>query len=240
MRRALAAATGALSLACLACGDTGSERVEIPAVARGSAQTSLSVGAASFKLNRAQVGFGPVYFCATAGAEVELCEVALAELLTTLTIDGLDAQSQPIGTLQATTGSVRSALYDYGISWLLTQQAARPSDGSPGGHSALLDGSVERDGRTLSFSVQVDIKPRGPGDAAVNAQRTSHEISGRSDRLTVAVDPYRWLENVELDPLFALDSDGDGNVVIAEDTQAYQAIVQGMTNGAPVQFVWNE
>jgi hypothetical protein len=41
-----------------------------------------------------------------------------------------------------------------------------------------------------------------------------------------------------VEKLFALDADADGEVVLGPEDQAYQAIVQGMTNRAPLGFEW--
>lgn len=226
-------------LCLLACGDTGQARVRIAAEARGAERTSITVGETRFTLTRADVAFGPAYFCATEGASVDLCQVALAELLETVTLDGLSPESQPLGQLSATTGSVRSALFDYGISWLLTRPAPRANPGAPSGHSAILEGEAENGDRVLRFSALIDIEPLSRGDAAVNARRTSAEISaGPEQRLIVSLDPYRWLERVDVEQLFALDADGDREVALAPEHQAYQAIVQGMTSRAPLEFAW--
>jgi hypothetical protein len=230
------------ALLCLlaACGDTGQARVRIAAEARGSSRESISVGETRFSLTRAEVGFGPVYFCATEGAEVELCQVAIAELLETVTLDGLARDSLPFGELSATTGSVRSALFDYGISWFLTRSTARSNPGAPEGHSAILEGEAKNDSGMLRFSAQIDIEPLSRGDAAVNARRTSTEIAAApAQRLIVSLDPYRWLERIDVEQLFALDVDGDGVVALSPEHQAYQAIVQGMTNRAPLTFEWS-
>jgi hypothetical protein len=228
-------------LLCLlgACGDTGQARVRIAAEARGTSRASITVGETRFTLTRAEVGFGPVYFCATEGARVELCEVALAELLETVTLDGLASESRAIGELAATTGSVRSAFFDYGISWLLTRSAPQANPGAPEGHSAILEGQAANDSGMLRFSARIEIDPLSRGDAAVNARRTSVEISQSPPRLTVSLDPYRWLERIDVEALFALDADADGTVELAPEDQAYQAIVQGMTSRAPVVFEWS-
>lgn len=227
-----------LALALSACGDTGQQRLQLAVSAQGSQRDFLDVADARFTLSRAELGFGPLYLCATEGAEVELCEVALGELLETVTIDGLAAQRVSVGTLAATTGSVRSALYDYGISWLLTEQEPRASQGAPEGHSLVLAGAVTRGSQSLQFETRVDIKPTAPGDAALNALKTERELAA-GDQLTLQVDPYRWLTRVNVDKLFELDEDGDGQVVLDESSQAYQALVLGMTNSAPVQLVWS-
>lgn len=230
------------ALLCLlaACGDTGQARVRIAAEARGSSRESIMVGETRFSLTRAEVGFGPVYFCATEGASVELCQVAIAERLETATLDGLARESLPFGELAATTGSVRSALFDYGISWLLTRSAPHPNPGAPEGHSAVLEGEAENAGDVLRFSAQIDVEPLSPGDAAVNARRTSAELSASpAQRLVVSLDPYRWLERIDVEQLFALDTDGDQMVELKPADQAYQAIVQGMTSRAPPAFEWS-
>jgi len=221
-----------------ACGDTGQQRLRIPVVAQGSQRDFFEVGDARFTLQRAELGFGPLYLCATEGADVDLCEVALGEFLQTITIDGLDGQPTTVGTLDATTGNVRSALYDYGISWLLTQQQPRASKGAPDGHSLVLSGSVTRAQQTLLFEAVVDIAPLSAGDAALNALATQRDLKS-GDQLRLQVDPYRWLSRINLDKLFALDEDRDGQVTLGEETQAYQALVLGMTNAAPVQLVWS-
>jgi hypothetical protein len=171
--------TGALLCLLASRGDTGQARVQIEAAARGSARASITVGDTRFHLTRADVAFGPVYFCATEGARVELCEVALAELLETVTLDGLTSETRSFGALDATTGNVRSALFDYGISWFLTRSAPAANPGAPGGHSAILEGEAENESGVLRFSARIDIEPLSRGDAAVNARRTSVEIPRR-------------------------------------------------------------
>jgi hypothetical protein len=228
----------ALLIGLLGCGETGQQRLDIPVFAQGSQRDMLAVGDARFTLQRAEIGFGPLYLCATDGADVELCDVALGEMLETVTVQGLMPAAQALGTLHATTGSVHSALYDYGISWLLTQQGPRPSAGAPEGHSVVLEGSLTRAEQSLRFSARLDVLPRAPGDAALNALATRRELRA-GDRLTLRVDPYRWLMRINVDKLFELDQDGDGEVTLRSDTQAYQAILQGMTNGAPLALEWS-
>lgn len=220
-----------------ACGDTSQQRLRIPVRFEGSQRDFLMLAEARFTLSRAELAFGPLYLCATEGADVELCDVALGELLETVTLDALSPAQVEVGTLAATTGSVRSALYDYGFSWLLTEQAPRASPGAPEGHSLVLEGVVTRAERTLQLTARVDIRPLAAGDAALNALATSRELSP-GDQLILRVDPYRWLSRINVDKLFELDEDGDGQVALTPDTQAFQAIVLGMTNVAPVELTW--
>ncbi|MFT3925834.1 MAG: hypothetical protein QM778_25045 [Myxococcales bacterium] len=226
------------ALACglsSACGETGQERIELDLAVRGTSATSLESDGAVFVLERADVAVGPLYFCASEGADVELCETALAQLTQVISINGLAPQVELPAKLQGTTGEVRSALYDYGISWFLTETAPAPA-GDPQ-HSAVLEGRVARDGRELRFSALVDVVPLTVGGSAVHGQHTRHELSN-GDLLTIAVDPYAWLRPVDVDALFALDSEGTGSVIIEPGSQAYEAILQSMQNRAPIQFAW--
>jgi hypothetical protein len=228
------AAVFAISLSA-SCGTTGGERIELQLAVRGTDRTSLEVNGATFTLSRAQVAVGPVYFCASDGADTELCETSLTELTQAVVIDGLAPTGLTSIALQGTTGEVRSALYDYGVSWFLTQQVPEALPGVE--HSVLLEGTVARDGRELRFVTAVDVLPMSPGATAVHGQRTRHELAD-GDTLTLAVDPYLWLQPVDVDALFALDAQGTGQVAIERGTQAHEAILQGLQNRAPVQFEW--
>ncbi len=218
-----------------ACGTTGQERIELSLAVRGSERTGLEEKGASFTLTRAQVAVGPIYFCAAAGADTELCETALAELTQVVIIDGLAPTVDTGLTLPGTTGFVQSAQYDYGVAWLLTR--AQPAPLPQVAHSAVLEGTVTRDGRTLSFVANIDALPLMPGATAVHGQRTQHKLAD-GDLLTLSVDPYAWLVPIDVDALFALDAQGTGQVVIERGSQAYEAILQSMQNRAPVQFEW--
>jgi hypothetical protein len=207
-------------------------------VATGSASRGVQVDDTAIALSRADVAFGPAYFCATQSADPELCAVALLELRETVRIDALAGQSQDLATLDGTSGEVRSALYDYGISWPRTRTAAAPAAAAPEGHSAVLEGEAERAGQRLRFRAAIDVIPRSRGDAAMNAQRTRHTLSPEGDVLRVRVDPLRWFKYVQPDALFALDVDGDGEVMLAPGDQAYEALLQGMQSAAPLSFEW--
>jgi hypothetical protein len=225
------------AIALLACGHESAEtRVQLSVTAEGTARDMLAVGDTLYTLTRADVGFGPVYFCAEQGATPALCEVARAQMLETVTLDGLAAGRGELGRLHATSGDIRSCFYDYGISWLLTESTAQARPGAPDGHSAVLEGRATRQGASLRFEVHIDIEPSQAGAAAVDGQATEFAISAHGAQLSVRLDPYRWLEGIDSDALFALDEDGDGSVEITPADQAYQAIAQGMTTGAPLTF----
>lgn len=230
------------ALFCLlvACAEGGQERVTIALSTSGVPARTVAIAGGELTLTRADVAFGPAYFCASEGARSELCEVALAELRDVVLVRALDPTPQAAGSLSATTGEIRSAMFDYGRYWLLTQSAPQVAPAAPEGHSALLEGTVQRAERTLRFRVAIDIAPRVAGDSALNAQRTRHVVAGERERLAVFVDPHRWVERLDADALFALDQDGDGSVTVEPGTVAYESILQGMTSRAPATFAWSQ
>lgn len=236
------AAIASLLLLCCACGDTERTRVSLALGARGVAARRVELsGGAGLTLTRADVAFGPAYLCASEGARAELCEVALAELRGTVVLRALDPARSELGTLDGVTGEVRSSMFDYGISWLLTASTPQPRPETVAqveGHSAVIEGVLERAGRSLRIRAAIDVAPRARGDAAINGQRTRHEIVGEAESLTLAVDPHAWVDRLDPDALFALDGDGDGRVELAPGTAAHESILQGMVTRAPVTLVW--
>jgi len=234
MKRRMFAWSAVLSLGA-SCGDTGQDHVTLKLATRGSDARSLEVDGATFVLQRAEVAVGPVYFCAAEGADTSLCDAALAELTEVVTVDALAPQSALPQKVHGVTGEVRSAIYDYGVSWFLTEQAPAPSGSAQ--HSAVLEGDLSRDGRTLHFVAEIDAVPLTVGASAVHGQHTRCQL-GEVDVLTLVVDPYLWLRPVDVEALFALDPQATGKVTIAPGSQAYEAILQGMQNRAPVQFEW--
>ncbi|MDB4989866.1 MAG: hypothetical protein JWN04_5044 [Myxococcaceae bacterium] len=241
MKQTILLAWLALSLSLqTSCGDTGRERVSVALSAQGTAARPVQIADATVTLTRADLALGPLYFCASQIGRAELCDVAVAELLEVVPIVALNPAPQPLGVLNATTGSIMSAIYDFGISWLLTENKATPSPQSIAGHSAIFEGTIVRAGKTLRFSAAIDAEPRVRGDLTVNAQRTSHEIVGQGEQVTLQIDANTWIDRLQIDALFALDSDGDGSVAIEPGTQSYESIYQGMLNRTPLSFAWTD
>ncbi len=115
------------------CGETGGTFVEVPFEARGTAPDPFTKDGWEVTLGEATLGFGPIYFCATDSALSSRCEVAVLEFLDGITLNGLEPAPQSIGSLSGTTGTVRTAFFDYGIVWLLTQPLPEALPGVPGG-----------------------------------------------------------------------------------------------------------
>lgn len=256
----LAAAT------CLVgCGDTSGTFVEIPFAGAGTAPESFTQEGWEVTLSDATLGFGPVFFCATESALPSRCEVAVAEYLEGTTVDGLNPSSQPIGLIQATTGTIRTAFFDYGIAWLLTQPLPEALPGVPegpavvrfesssyvpAGHSAQFTGTARcvEDAATCcpdanacpssySFVAHVDVFALNPGVPAVRGARTFQEITTDPRTLTVTFDPNAWWRSVDFGHLASLD-DGSGNVVVGPDDPDYSALVISMTANELPTFTW--
>ncbi|MBT8480294.1 MAG: hypothetical protein HKP36_01785 [Myxococcales bacterium] len=258
--------TSALLLFLLsACGETTGGFVEIPFAGQGTAAQSFTKDGWEVTLSDATLGFGPIYFCATESALSSRCEVAILEYLEGSKLDGLDPSSQPIGSLYGTTGTVRTAFFDYGIVWLLTKPlpealagvpegpAVVRSESSsyvPKGHSAQFAGTASCVAEpatccpgaascptSFAFEANVDVLVANPGTPAVNGVRTSQEITSEPRTLTVTFDPNAWWQSIDFARLAALD-DGTGSVLLEPDDPDYSALVIAMTANELPQLTW--
>jgi len=235
----LAALLGAFVLGAIGCGaDTGRDVVEVPIHGAGTAVGPFAVGAWTVTLSEAELGFGAVYFCASASGTPDLCETALLDYTAAFTIDALDPTIVMQGQMPGVTGTIRSALFDYAIAWWPTLVDPTPEEGAPGGHSARIAGSATDGMTTFDFVAEVDVLPRVRGSQAVVGAHTDHELMSSDDALVVRVDPRPWLAAVDFDALAAMVVDPAVPVVIAPGTQAYDAIVFQLTTNALPTFAW--
>lgn len=237
--KAQTAAAAFLVLFAWGCGDTVGERVTMRVSARGAETPAFGVGDFHVTLDEAQVGFGPLYLCASNVPSDELCGTALAELTTSVTVDALDPDAQPLPPLEGTTGEVRSAVFDYGISWALTSDFPTPGPGAPGGHSMKLRGTAARDDDTFEFFANVDVTVKAPGRLATGVA-TTHALTDDRSHLTLGFDPRAWLENVDFERLAELAAETpDEPVELASGSPSYDAIVISMTARRRVVFDWS-
>lgn len=231
---------------CSACGETPGDAVSLPLTGSGSGESTFTQGAWQITLDRAEVGFGPLYLCAASLPSDHLCETALVEMNEVVTIDALNPSLQQLSVLEGTTGVVRSAVFDYGVSWPLTFRSPRPGAGAPGGHSARFGGSATDGVRTLVFTADIDVLPSAVGRLTSGAV-TEHTIDDGASRLHVVLEPVRWWRNVDFDALAAFafaDVDPDDpqptvSLHVADDSTAYGAIVHEMSAGARPRFTWS-
>ncbi len=228
----------ALVFAAACVPDTGREIVEVSLAAAGTEAAPFDVGGFTVVLDRAEVAVGPLYFCATESADFGLCDAALFEALEPFVIDALDPGVTPVGTMEGTTGSVRTAFYDYGLSWYLTSAEPTRSPAAPEGHSAILSGTATRGADVVRFVAAIDVFPIARGAVAVQGAKTEATVGG-GETVIARVDASAWLAGVDFEAVLEEVTDPAIPVVLAHDDLAYQSIVLGMTAGAPVSFEWS-
>ncbi len=219
---------------CVACGETGQERLGVDVSVRGG-ETTFTAGLWEVTLSEATVAIGPVYFCATAAASADLCPAATFEFTESVTVDALSAQAQGVGTASGVTGNVRSAAYDYGISWLTTQNQATPTSGAVDGHSARFSGVATTTGRTLAFTALLDVTPQLQGTYAVQGARAAASITGDTTQLVITARPDLWFAAVDFDSAAPADAT---ELEIGSNSVAGNTVRIGMSANAPLTFTW--
>jgi hypothetical protein len=219
------------------CGDTGQPAIEHSAVAIGTPSTAVDVGDYAVTLEVARVALGPATFCASRAASDEQCPAAVAELAAVAAIDVLSPTPQALGRVQGFVGTVRSAGFGYGITWLNTQTAPTPAAATPGRHSAHLEGTATNKMTMASFRfvADVDIVPLNRGQHAVTTTGLSASIDERTARLEVRLDPNAWVAQIDFAELAAA---GTATVTIDPKSRAGNALIVGMTSLAPPRFTW--
>lgn len=233
------------ALPAFGCGDTIGQAVELPLSASGVADPTFTQGEWEITLERAEVGFGPLYLCPASVPTGDLCEIAVVELTDSATLDALDAAEQTLPPLSGTTGTVRSAVFDYAISWPLTFRSPRPGPGAPGGHSARFAGTASDGSRTLEFSADVDVTANAV-ERLASGTFTEHTITDGSSRLHVVFDPVRWWQGVDFEALATTAfedpdaaAEGVAAVAIEPTSPAYASIVHEMSAGVRPRLEWS-
>lgn len=230
-----------LALLLLGCGQTQQRFVSFPVHAAGTGESTFTSDEGwSVTIERADLGFGPLYLCATTFADIDVCPQAEAEMLVSGTVDATDDSPQMIGDARAITATVRSAMYDHGRSWAIAAADPAPNPGAPSGHSAVFVVRATRGPETLEVRAEVDIDPRNAAEPAVFGARTGeHAITGE-EALVVRFDPAAWWRRVSFDAVAALDDDADGAVTLAPGTVPHDTLVIAMTAGVLPAFEWTE
>jgi hypothetical protein len=220
------------------CDVTGRTATTVALSGRGAESPVLVDGAYTITLTRADVAFGPAYFCATAAASSELCETAVLETLEAHAIDGLDPVSQPLGMLEGFTGDVRSVQLDLGIAFLLTESHPGPLEGSIDGHSVVLEGTATDGITTFEFEVALDVVASESGTSALVGTATEAAIAASGTQLEVVVDPREWIVGLDWAALASTPHAPGTPVVIAKDSVEYDAILRGITTNDAPTFEW--
>ena len=257
---------GVWAVLAASCGQTSGAFVEIPFEGQGTPAETFMKDGWEVTLSEATLGFGSIFFCATESSLTSRCEAAVLEYPDGVTLDGLSGSPQAIGLLYGTTGTVRTAFFDYGIVWLLTKPLPEALEGVPEGpaivrfesssyvpkgHSAQFLGMARcaADAATCcpgattcpasySFEANVDVLVLTPGTPAVRGVSTFAEITTEPLGLTATFDPNAWWQSVDFTRLAALD-DGSGLVVLEPDDPDYSALVIAMTANELPTFTWS-
>jgi hypothetical protein len=226
-----------------ACSGTGQSEVSYPAYAVVVPPSGLSVGAWTVTISEAAFAFGPLYFCSAAQAG---CEVANSELLAITRIDALDPSPQPIGQVRGFEGDIRSASFDYGIHWFVTESHAQADPAAPDGHSARFVGRADNGDLSFNFVVNVDVKredrPENRGLRAVSSVAAKAAIRGDRARLDVRFDVQEWLrKGVERLDFEGFSASGCELCTIdsSSATTSHTAITQAMQGNPAPEFVWS-
>lgn len=218
------------------CVEPGRTSVRLPVQGAGTGTRTFVVRDATVTLDDARIAWGPAYFCTTPFADFDLCPTALAEVTSVGTIDALDATPQALGTLSGIDGTVRSAMFDYGISWLLPAADPAPDPGAVDGrHSAHFAGTAERNGVRTRFVIDVDVVPSASGISAAHGVPVRHRLAARPDALTLRFDPEVLFGGSDFAELETLPGDP---VVVPESSTLYQSVVIAFSSASTPTFEW--
>jgi hypothetical protein len=193
---------------------------------------AVTVGSWSVRVTRADVTFGPVYFCAAASGSSTLCESSVAELASVASFDALNPAPQPLGRVRGFSGRIQSASFDYGISWFDTSTA--PAGAA---HSAHIEGEAKRGTEVVTFVADVDVVPQYQGQTAVPTEAVDANVESSSYRLEIEFRPTSWVKQLDFD---AIAASGQQPFVIAPGSPEHNALLLGIKNLAPPVFRWEK
>lgn len=243
---ALLTAVGAVG-----CADVGQSQVELPLYVSGSEleRPLTAVGEVVLTIDRAELAFGPLYLCAGAQAG-ELCDTARLEWLGSVRIDLTEPEPKRAGSLSGTTGTVRSWMYDLGISSQLTHNEPFVLDAAQelGGASLVVEGRASQEGSELPFAAAVvvqqgaDVEHGVPVVRKGSADVFDHDVSGSEPGLWVQFDASAWLGSIDLRSAIAENpcaTEGTCERLRLEpDSVAYRGLHNAVVSGRHPQLSW--
>jgi hypothetical protein len=219
----------------LACTESSQEPAEYDAFLVPDPDPHETFGEWSVRLSRADVAFGPVYFCSAASGSATLCKSSIAEVISVARVDALSERARHLGSVHGFTGRIRSASYDYGISWFDTQTEATPAAAAPAGHSMHLEGEATRGDVSLPFVADVDVTPQYQGQTGVPTAPVEATIDSSAFRLDVHFRAVDWFAQIDFD---SIDASGVTDLVIAPGSPEHGALLVGIKILAPPEFAW--
>ncbi|MBX3189576.1 MAG: hypothetical protein KF819_21300 [Labilithrix sp.] len=223
------------ALPLAACIASPQEPVAYEAVATARGASTIEVDGWSVTVTRAEVALGPFYFCAASSGSSTLCAAAIAELRNVTVVDALDPSPASLGTVRGYSGAIRSAAYDFGISWFETQSAATPSPILPARRSMRLEAEARKAGARVAIVADVDVVPQYQGQNAVPTAPAIADVTSSATRLEVTLDPAGWMRQLDFD---AIAASGQVPFTIAPGTAEHTALLVGIKNLAPPELRW--
>lgn len=232
-------------LVLASCLSSHQDEVRIPLRTAGDGIFEFPVqGGVRIELVRADLVFGPLYLCPGDQAG-ELCPTARLEWLGAARVNALDESAHQVGSLHGATGEVRSFMFDYGISSLLTQEASLDAEAvqNLGGDSLALSGiATLPDQRRIRFHLRTRLEFEGKASRGYSLVRKGstdefgHSVTDEDDSLTVKFSPSDWLE--EFGPE---DFPEEGSEIeFDEESSATLKIRQALTAGKRPRFLWSQ
>jgi hypothetical protein len=234
----------ALPASSAGCIESPQSAADYAAVAVNDRPSTISIGDWELTVSRADLAFGPVYFCAAASGSTTLCKASIAEVTSVARVDGLSPTPTPLGTVHGFTGPILSASYDFGISWFDTSTEPTIAPAAPRGHSMRLEAEARRGTDRIEIAADVDVVPQFQGQHAVPSAPVCD--TGASDcptvgssavRLEVHFDPASWFRQLDFDSLAAAP---ERSIAIEPGTKEHNALLVGIKNLAPPTFRWVE
>lgn len=211
------------------CIESGAVPVSIGLFVRGADVASFEGRDGwQVELEVAELLYGPLYLCAGQQAG-DLCDAARAEFLETVRIDALDPAPRSIGTLEGLSGTVRSAMWDYGRPWPLSASAPLMT---AEGASVRVVGVARRGLDEVPFDTSLNLEPSRAGVILVRASELFEEELSGDRTLTVTTDPSRWLDEVRWEDVV------DG--AFQADSQPARALANALTTRARPVLVFDE
>ena len=221
------------------CIEASQEPVDYEAVAVASGNGTAVVSGWTITLSRADVALGPFYFCAAASGSSTLCESSIAEVTRVTVVNALAPVPVLIGRVHGFSGPIKSASYDFGISWFTTQTSATPAPALPGGHSIRLEGEASKGAVRFPFTADVDVVPQFQGQNAIATAPAAANVESSATRLEVVLDPAAWLKQLDLDAVSAsVAATGKVPFAIVPGTPEHNAVLVGLKNLSPVELRW--
>ena len=235
----LSVIASALAVALPSCIEASQEPVDYTAVAVTKGNGTAVVSGWTITLSRADVALGPFYFCAASSGSSTLCESSISELASVTVVNALSPLPAPVGRVRGFSGPIKSAAYDFGISWFTTQSSATPAPALPGGHSMRLEGEATKGALRIAFTADVDVVPQFQGQNAISTASAIADVASSATRLEVVLDPAAWLKQLDFDAVaVSVAASGKVPFVIVPGTPEHNAVLVGIKSLSPIELRW--